>query len=347
MTGGWRTAPALLALALLGGLQPAPAVAQSTDRIVYTTHTYGSRSAATEISTVAPDGTDPVRLTHNDRFDFEPVWSPDRSRIAYVHHDEPRNPDVWVMDEDGSDKQRLTRGPRDDEFPQWSPDGARIAWLKTRGDTPQGEIHVMDADGSDKVPLVGNARWPQWSPDGTSIAFMHRRSCDFCSPDWEIRVVDVVTGEVERLTRNRVEDVTPVWSPDGATIAFRRETGGGGGDLFTMAPDGSGQEQLTSGEADAFVPDWSPDGSEIAFTLMLDFENFYTQLAVVDLATKEERRLTGADVGGVLPDWSPDGSRIAFLGFHQGSWEIDVIAPDGTGFMQVTDSGGDAGSFDW
>ncbi|HYO61908.1 MAG TPA: hypothetical protein VEU29_08430 [Actinomycetota bacterium] len=345
MAGGRRIGWALVAVVLLWGPQPAPA-AQTSDRIVYTTHVYGGRSATSEIFTVAPDGTAPSRLTRNRRFDLEPVWSPDRSLIAYVHHDEPRNPDVWVMAADGSDKRRLTRGPRDDEYPQWSPDGSRIAWLKTRGDSVQGEIRVMDADGSDKARLVRYGTWPQWSPDGTAIAFMHKRRCDFCSPDWEIRVVDVATGEVERLTDNRVDDVDPVWSPDGETIAFTR-TRDDGGDLFTMSSDGSAQDRLTSEAGYAFAPDWSPDGSEIAFSLLVDWDDFDTQLAVVDVASKEVRRLTDPEAGGVSPDWSPDGGRIAFLTFFETRWEIAVIAPDGTGFTPVSDTEGDKYSLDW
>lgn len=340
-----RTVSAFTALTLLGGAAAAPA-AQTADRIVYTTYVYGARRATSEIFTIAPDDAAPSRLTRNSRFDLEPVWSPDRSLIAYVHHDEPRNPDVWVMDAGGSDKRRLTRGPRDDERPQWSPDGARIAWLKTRGDSVQGEIHVMDADGSDKARLVKNGTWPQWSPDGTAIAYMHKRRCDFCSPDWEVRVVDVTTGEVERLTRNRVDDLAPVWSPDGETIAFTR-TRDDGGDLFTMASDGSGQTRLTAEEGYAFAPDWSPDGAEVAFSLLVDPADFDTQLAVVDAATGETRRLTDPEAGGVSPDWAPDGSRIAFLAFIESNWEIAVIAPDGTGLAQVTDSEGEEGSFDW
>lgn len=340
-----RTGAVLVAVALLGGPQPVPA-AQAADRIVYTTYVYGSRSATSEIFTIAPDGAARSRLTRNSRFDFEPVWSPDRTRIAYVHQkDRPRNPDVWVMDPDGSDKRRLTRGPRDDGTPQWSPDGTRIAWLKTRGDSPQGEIRVMDADGSDKTHLVDDAAWPQWSPDGTAIAYMHKRRCNFCAPDWEVRVVDVATGEVDRLTRNRVDDIGPVWSPDGEAITFTRVRDAGG-DLFMIAPDGSGEQRLTS-DGYAFGPDWSPDGSEVAFSLLVDPDDFDTQLAVVDAGTKEVRRLTDPDTGGVSPDWSPDGSRIAFLSFFEGSWEITIIAPDGSGFTQITDSKGEEGSFDW
>src|SRR5256714_14252366 len=43
-------------------------------------------------------------------------------------------------------------------------------------------------------------------------------------------------------------------------IAFVR-----GGEIYVMAPDGSGPTQLTSDQAFHFDPSWSPDGRQIAF----------------------------------------------------------------------------------
>jgi TolB protein len=322
-----------------------PLAAQEPPAILYTDYVY-AETATSEIFTVVP-GEEPVRLTDDDRFDLDPAWSPDRTRIAFVHQqDDPRNPDVWVMDADGSDKQRLTRGPRDDELPQWSPDGTRIAWVKTRGDNPIGRIFVMDADGSDKELVVRSANWPRWSPDGTRLAFMHKERCD-CATDWEVRVVELGTGDVTALTDNRADDLTPVWSPDGGRIAFSRTWRKGGGALLTISPDGSGVERLTSGTDPTFGPDWSPDGAEIAFTVLVEEADFDTTLAVVDVATEQERRLTPAELGGLVPDWSPDGARIAFLGFDAGSWDVYVISPDGEGLEQVTDTPTDEGELDW
>ncbi|HEV2754171.1 MAG TPA: hypothetical protein VG318_00140 [Actinomycetota bacterium] len=334
--------------ALTGALSvvvAAPLGAQEPPSILHTNYVY-DETARSEIFTVAP-GDEPVRLTDDDRFDLDPAWSPDRTRIAYVHQqDDPRNPDVWVMDADGSDKQRLTRGPRDDELPQWSPDGTRIAWVKTRGDDPIGRIFVMASDGSGKELLVRNATLPRWSPDGSRIAFMHKRRCD-CATDWELRVIDLGSGAVTVLTDNRSDDLSPAWSPDGERIAFTRFRRDGGGALLTIAPDGSDPERLSGGRQPRAGADWSPDGSEIAFTVLVDEGDFDTVLAVVDVATEEERRLTDADLGGLHPEWSPDGSRIAFLGFVESSWDLHVVAPDGTGLERVTETPGDESELDW
>ena len=81
-------------------------------------HLYGG-SPKGEICVLDLDGQNRRCLTDNRRFDYDAVWSPDGSQIAFVQQtNEPRNPDVYVMDEFGGSKTRLTRSPFDDDEPQ-------------------------------------------------------------------------------------------------------------------------------------------------------------------------------------------------------------------------------------
>ncbi|MDQ4026272.1 MAG: hypothetical protein M3217_12415 [Actinomycetota bacterium] len=325
---------------LAAQLGPAP--------IVYSAYRYGGRNAGSTIFTIVP-GEERARLTGSRSFNLEPVWSFDGTRIAYVHHARPRNPDIWVMDADGTDKVRLTSGPRDDDSPQWSHNAAQIVWLKTRPDSPFGRIYVMDADGSDKRLLTGeeeNAAYPRWSPDGTKIAFLTRSSCNGCANDTELMVMDTDGTDVVALTDNDVDEVTPAWSPDSERIAFSREREDGG-DLFTIAVDGSDEQRITSVDGYAFLPGWSPEGSLLAFTLLVDPENFHTRLATVDPATHHVDVLTDVETGGIMPAWARDGVRIAFLGFHSGGYNIGVARRGGSSVTQVTDSRVDEAWLDW
>lgn len=338
---------AVLALALL--VPAAPATTQEPEPIVYSAYRYDTRRAGSAIFSLTPGG-ERVRLTGGRSFNVEPVWSPDRSKVAFVHHARPRNPDIWIMDADGGDKVRLTRGPRDDVYPQWSPDGSHIAWVKTRS-SALGRIQVMHPDGHDKIAVSPEgmpAAQPAWSPDGNLVAYVAKPRCEDCEADTEIHVVDGHSEDAAPtvLTDNDVDDVNPVWSPDGSRIAFARQRDGGA-DLFTVAPDGSGEQRVTDLDGYALLPRWSPDGSEIAFTLLVDDQDFHTRLAVVDVATGAERLLTDVATGGIFPDWSPDGSRIAFLGFHDGGNELGYIARDGTGLTRLTRSDVDEAWLDW
>ena len=56
---------------------------------------------------------------------------------------------------------------------------------------------------------------PAVSPHGKRIAFASDRDGDF-----EIYMVNVSAGEVQRITDNAVDDRKPAWSPDGQWISY-------------------------------------------------------------------------------------------------------------------------------
>ena len=56
---------------------------------------------------------------------------------------------------------------------------------------------------------------PAVSPEGRRIAFASDRDGDF-----EIYLANVLTGEVQRVTDNAVDDRRPAWSPDAQWISY-------------------------------------------------------------------------------------------------------------------------------
>jgi TolB protein len=70
---------------------------------------------------------------------------------------------------------------------------------------------------------------------------------------FEICVIDIATGDVQRLTTNPVADLTPTWSPDGGQMLFHRNVPIKLSDgstiqtqqLFVMNANGTNQRQLT------------------------------------------------------------------------------------------------------
>ena len=65
------------------------------------------------------NGATPIRLTDNPRGDYEPSWSPDGRKIAFMSNRDG-NSEIYVMDANGGNQINLTNNPSEDYEPSWS-----------------------------------------------------------------------------------------------------------------------------------------------------------------------------------------------------------------------------------
>lgn len=105
------------------------------DRISY----HSSRDhSASEIYTIAPDGSDLRRLTNNAFTDRHAAWSPDGSKIAFsglrdlpcsavTFSLQPCPGQLYTMNDDGSNQTRILAPPFHDAFPVYLPRTAAVA----------------------------------------------------------------------------------------------------------------------------------------------------------------------------------------------------------------------------
>lgn len=170
------------------------------------------------------DGSDRIRLTHNEFYEAEVSVSPDGEWILFTRMAEGRL-DLWRMRPDGSDETRVT------DTPDWQeggafylPDGEHIifrAWrLEEQDESPKPmTIFTMRHDGTGRRQVTHDPgmNWaPYPAPDGRSFAFVK-----VLPPhNFEIFRMDLETGEQTRMTFNDAFDAYPAFSPDGRTLCF-------------------------------------------------------------------------------------------------------------------------------
>ena len=149
--------------------------------------------------------------------------------------------------------------------PRFSPDGKRLAF--SSGD----DIWVKDLDRDTPSRLSflpGLNRWPVWTPDGRYIVF---QSANPAAPGlYSVRSDG--SGEAQRLTDGKLQEIPYSFSPDGKRLAFQQTGNGGSQDIFTAPVEGDPAHPRL-GKAELFIgtpfgegsPAFSADGRWLAY----------------------------------------------------------------------------------
>jgi hypothetical protein len=233
---------------------------------------------------------------------------------------------MWTINPDATGNAQIGPGA----YPRFSPDGRKFAFIGRNGCCTD-SIAVMNEDGSNSSFLSstgGTLGNPSWSPDQSEIAY---DTWAVVGDPQEILSSIRATGTggdhiIVPVTNDFVDN--PGWSPRGDRILFRKS-----GDIWTVPPDGSDQQQITSSSDPDYEPDWSPDGTRVAFIRgIAGNDDVYSMNADGSGIT----RLTDDPAREYSPAWSPDGQSIAFASDRDGNFEIYRMDADGTDETRIT-----------
>lgn len=308
-------------------------------------------------------------LVDHGKHVYDPVWSPDGTRIAFVS-EKTDNDEIWVINADGTDERQLTFNSWEwDKSPSWSPDGSKIAFWSNRV-TGHKQIWVMNADGSEQHNISNN-EYDDWQPVWIRPDLIARVSEAIAATQAKRTAAQAtsVAGSVPPVQPTQTPTPTPTATPVLPTptptatpalptptpkpvvtadpwqkgrIVFRSDRDGQPA-LYIMDPDGRHVQRVTD-EAryrklearEAF----SPDGRQQL--VVLDNAGNPDIYAVTVDGSQAQRRLTSNSHPDYYPVWSPDGQLIAFVSERYSGGDIFLMEADGRHDRRLTHTDGAA-----
>ncbi|MCI0392649.1 MAG: PDZ domain-containing protein [Acidobacteria bacterium] len=329
-----RKVLAALALALtLISLTPSPALSRGVDisdtklltqPAISKTHIafiYAGDLWAADI-----DGKNPRRLTTDQGFESNPVFSPDGTLIAFsAQYD--GNTDVFVVPVAGGVPTRLTWHPGPDIVQSFTPDGSAVLFTSPRAvfTGRYTQLFTVPVKGGLEEPLkLPNASEATYSPDGSRLAYnplyeafnqwKHYRG----GTNSTIRLYRFSDHSIEKIPQpeGRCNDVDPMWIGD--TVYFRSDRSGEF-NLFSFDLKSKAVKQLTT-HNDYHVAGASSGGGQIIYEQAGHLHIFdlkkarSTKLAIgvsADLAETRPRFVKGARYIRNA-SLSPTGARAVF-----------------------------------
>lgn len=290
--------------------------------IAYTVSTTDAKAdkSDTDVWLVSFDGKVNRQITFSAEGESSPRWSPDGKYLSFVSSRPGPNKgsQIWLLDLSGGEARQMTEIKGRLQGYEWSPDSKRMAMVI--GDPDPDEEAVPNTGPNAKPPKPIVIDRYKFKQDVQGYLPSNRHSF--------VYLYDIDGKKLDRLTKSKSDESSPVWSPDGSKIAFtsnHREDPDR--DPVTQiyvaeAKPGVAEKQVTplSSRGTRGGPQWSPDGKTLAFleTDELSYGAYsmsHLTLVASDGSSSPVRvqAAEALDRGVSNPFYSPDGKSISVL----------------------------------
>lgn len=275
-----------------------PSISRREDRLAYTTAFEDSNIWRVQFSQgkiISP----PHLLISSTRADFDPQYSPDGKRIAFISARTGKS-QIWLCDENGANTFQLTNLDGAIGNLAWSPDGKHIAF-RVRADE-NSDIFEMGVEDGKPRRLTSESsedNAPSWSKDGRWLYFASNRAGK--NQIWKIPTEG---GQAIQVTKAGGFDAKE--SPDGK---YLYHTKGGDATGIWRLPAQGGEETLAVDLFEAgYLRYWAPTNEGIYFATKrttpkhtIQFFNFATR-RLTQISQLDKPPLTGIPGLSLSPD---------------------------------------------
>ena len=313
---------------------------------------------------VAKNLTEKSQYSHN----IKPIWSPSGDIIAYVTGNDGFLEVVLMSAKTGERIERVTKRFFREKYEEirtdfsgfgrslaWAPDGDRIAFVAKHHDANYLlEVNILTEKLTQYFRLdYDNISSPDYDGSGERIVFSALKE-----GQTDLYSIELLTGEIDRLTFDAFNDTHPSWHPTTGKIVYTSERGRKNRLVLIDLNNGT-ERVLTNGTYNAISPSWTPDGESILFCA--DGQGIYDiyRLSVVaseevtsgqlPVASKENSfletgnwkletdtletgnwklaltRLTSMMTGCFNPSLSPDGKQLLFSVYQNGKYDVHTM----------------------
>jgi Tol biopolymer transport system component len=265
---------------------------------------------------------EPVRLTHDGRMKFTPVFINGGEDLVYVEIEDPRMFRLQRLQLADGAVEPVHKTVSAQEFdPAYSADGNYYTYLKAVGTLSVGMV-ISSRTKTDEVQLApgqgfSGYRSPAIAPDSSQVLFSFAEE-----GKQDIFRVDIKGKNRKALTGGKGINIWPDFSPDGSRVAFC-STRDGNFELYLMKPDGSEITRVTSNPFQDLRPRFSPDGKRLAFASHRD-GNF--EIYLVNTDGSNLQRITKHEERDDYPAWDPDGKSLVIVSEREGEHDLYRVA---------------------